>query len=144
MGINKVIMIYPWGNKNVCTKSCANTSSRFWDISLDKCKPWPAGGTKWELRRSPKSSGFIIWEPWIATPSFMVVQSKNVKTFHQTQRYQPPGGKVQGITQASGLLPMGTMNFCTEFHGNPSSCCEDISAWPTDWQTNITILRNHG
>ena len=33
-------------DKQVCTKYCADSLSRCWDISLDKLKKWPAGGAR--------------------------------------------------------------------------------------------------
>lgn len=39
-----VIRIQPLGTMNVCTNCWDNPLSRYWDISLDNWKIWPAGG----------------------------------------------------------------------------------------------------
>lgn len=45
------------------SKLYTNPSSRWWDISQDKWKLWPAGGTTGKFWASPKSAGFIAMTP---------------------------------------------------------------------------------
>lgn len=42
------------------SKVCASPSGRFYDISLNKWKVWPAGGATWKVRESPKSTVVVI------------------------------------------------------------------------------------
>lgn len=42
------------------------------------------------------------------------------------------------ITKVFKIHPMGTSNICSEFHGNLSNSCKDISVW-TKGLTDLAI-----
>lgn len=115
---------------NVFTKWHDNSSS-CGDISL-----WTTNvnliGVQKEKSGIPNSFGYIIWEPWISVPNFIPINQLNVVIFHCIQYVKTFTccqwhRQSQGITKASSIHPLRTMNNCITFNGNPSNSCCDIS-----------------
>lgn len=50
--------------------------------------------------------------------------------------------KSQNSSKVLMILPLGNVDICSEFRGNLSSSCTDISVWGkvVAWLTDITIL----
>lgn len=69
----------------------------------------------------------ILWVPWMSVcTNSMAMYPIVVKKYTLLWRYK----KSPGITKVSEIHPQGSMNVmneCSDFHGNPSNRCQDIS-----------------
>ncbi len=124
-----------WETMNVCTKACAKPLSICWHISLHKWKIWPAGGARGNVR------GRFQWLrrysnncEWISAVKFTVIYQIAGKTFLSESQ-------MSICWRHYRKNPLGTVNVCTEFHGNPSNRCWVISVCggPMDRWTNRKV-----
>lgn len=63
---------HPQAGMNMRTTFNGQSIQQLWRHFNKKTKCQPHAGTSGKLRRSPKSLGFMVWEPWISEPNFMV------------------------------------------------------------------------
>ncbi len=82
-GITKVITINPEGDMNVCTTSIQCCG----DASLKATKGKPHSGARAKAMGSPKSLGFILWEPLMSLPNFMAINPIVVEIFQSGPKW---------------------------------------------------------
>lgn len=125
--IPKVSSVHPLGTMNGCTKFCAKTSSRYWDILTLAC------GATWKIKGSPKSVDVILWGPWVS----MILFIKSVDLL----RYFSLGQPVHKTTPRYALQRKTDKDFRLWSHLNYTS-----GVWPSGMNLSrkvVVLKRQH-
>lgn len=80
LGITKVIRT-PLGTMKVCSYFWSNPRCRHLDVYCEKWKLGPNGGSTGKVKGSPKSLGFILWEPPMALSNFMAIHCWDISVW---------------------------------------------------------------
>ncbi len=135
--ITKVVAIRPVWTMSVCTVSWQPTRCLLKHFTLDqKCQP--AGGSRGKVRGSPKSSGFIIWQPYAPVQLFVPIHEVLCDILLDMWKCWPAGGAIssQGNIKSLRFILWGPW-IPVPIHGNPSNICyfslEHVVDRPTSW-----------